>query len=40
MQLSEGNVEALDDEERAEINRWLDVPLAGLPVPLAPGRGS
>jgi len=37
LQLCEGDDEDLDEEERAEFDRWLEKPLNQLPVKLGPG---
>jgi hypothetical protein len=37
LQLCEGDDEYLDDDEKAQLDRWLDTPLDQLPVKLGPG---
>jgi len=37
LQLCEGDDDALDDDEKAQLDRWLDTPLDQLPVKLGPG---
>jgi ubiquitin-like 1-activating enzyme E1 B len=37
LQLCEGDDEALDDDDKAQLDRWLDSPLDQLPVKLGPG---
>jgi len=37
LQLCEGDEEGLDEDEKAALDRWLDVPLGNLPVSLGPG---